>query len=132
MACGVVTNGLLFLLFCCGLGREANGWSRLSFEDDAVIEKQLRFMNKPVIKTIQVPHYFPVIFKKKIVRIVPIIYGAKSVVLQNQNGDVVDCIDFDKQLAFDHPLLKNQSIRVCAIFIFFYFFQFGYNIIQFN
>ncbi|KAH7652746.1 Neprosin domain-containing protein [Dioscorea alata] len=81
MASGVVAIGLLFLLFCCGLGREAKGWSKLSFEDDEAIVKQLRFTNKPVIKTIQ-----------------------------NQNGDVVDCIDFDKQLAFD-PLLKNQSIR---------------------
>ncbi|KAK9716591.1 hypothetical protein RND81_06G244100 [Saponaria officinalis] len=29
-----------------------------------------------------------------------------------KHGDILDCVDIDKQPAFDHPLLKNQSIQV--------------------
>ncbi|KMT12088.1 hypothetical protein BVRB_5g100430 [Beta vulgaris subsp. vulgaris] len=27
-------------------------------------------------------------------------------------GDILDCVEIDKQLAFDHPLLKNHSIQM--------------------
>uniref|UniRef100_A0A0D3A5J0 Neprosin PEP catalytic domain-containing protein n=2 Tax=Brassica oleracea var. oleracea TaxID=109376 RepID=A0A0D3A5J0_BRAOL len=30
---------------------------------------------------------------------------------QTEHGDILDCIDINKQLAFDHPLLKNHTIQ---------------------
>ncbi|KAK9274149.1 hypothetical protein L1049_018963 [Liquidambar formosana] len=50
--------------------------------DDLELETQLKLINKPPLKTIQTEY-----------------------------GDVVDCIDINKQLAFDHPLLKNHKIQ---------------------
>ncbi|CAL5197249.1 unnamed protein product [Lathyrus oleraceus] len=44
------------------------------------IATRLRQINKPAVKTIQVP-----------------------------NGDIIDCVLIHKQLAFDHPLLKGQK-----------------------
>ncbi|KAL5063407.1 hypothetical protein RYX36_025144, partial [Vicia faba] len=44
------------------------------------IATRLRQINKPAVKTIQVP-----------------------------NGDIIDCVLTHKQLAFDHPLLKGQK-----------------------
>ncbi|XVF10589.1 hypothetical protein REPUB_Repub07fG0195400 [Reevesia pubescens] len=32
--------------------------------------------------------------------------------LQTDYGDIFDCIDINKQLAFDHPLLKNHTIQM--------------------
>ncbi|KAK1260881.1 hypothetical protein QJS04_geneDACA002027 [Acorus gramineus] len=34
-------------------------------------------------------------------------------VLQGQYGDLFDCIDINKQPAFDNPLLANHKIQVC-------------------
>ncbi|KAJ0975069.1 hypothetical protein J5N97_017034 [Dioscorea zingiberensis] len=82
MASRVVVSGLLFLLCCCGLGDEAKGRGNLYLEEHVEMENQLKFINKPAIKTIQ-----------------------------NKNGDVIDCININQQLAFDHPLLKNHSIQ---------------------
>ncbi|XP_013694184.2 uncharacterized protein LOC106398132 isoform X1 [Brassica napus] len=31
---------------------------------------------------------------------------------QTEHGDILDCIDINKQLAFDHPLLKNHTIQL--------------------
>lgn len=52
----------------------------LSKEQDSDIEKQLKLLNKPAIKTIV-----------------------------NNFGDIYDCVDFYKQPTFDHPLLKNHT-----------------------
>lgn len=35
-----------------------------------------------------------------------------SFVLQSSDGDLIDCIHKRKQLALDHPLLKNHKIQV--------------------
>ncbi|TKY56070.1 hypothetical protein E2542_SST20504 [Spatholobus suberectus] len=32
-------------------------------------------------------------------------------------GDIVDCIDINKQLAFDHPLLKNHKLQIAEVFL---------------
>lgn len=32
--------------------------------------------------------------------------------LQSEDGDIIDCVDIYKQLAFDHPALKNHTIQV--------------------
>ncbi|XP_023638826.1 uncharacterized protein LOC111830586 [Capsella rubella] len=52
-------------------------------EEIKELEKQLNHINKPAIKSFQTEH-----------------------------GYILDCIDIQKQLAFDHPLLKNHSIQL--------------------
>ncbi|CAK7329430.1 unnamed protein product [Dovyalis caffra] len=53
---------------------------KLSREEDLELEKQLKLVNKPAVKTI------------------------KTI-----QGDVYNCVDFYQQPAFDHPLLKNHT-----------------------
>ncbi|KAG5563129.1 hypothetical protein RHGRI_005771 [Rhododendron griersonianum] len=50
--------------------------------EDMEFEKQLKLLNKPAVKTIETEY-----------------------------GDTYDCVDFYKQPAFDHPLLKNHSFH---------------------
>ncbi|MCL7046750.1 hypothetical protein MKW94_016809 [Papaver nudicaule] len=54
--------------------------SRLSEEEELDLERQLKILNKPPIKT-----------------------------MYTSRGDIYDCIEFYNQPAFDHPLLKNHS-----------------------
>ncbi|EOA32847.1 hypothetical protein CARUB_v10016162mg [Capsella rubella] len=54
-----------------------------SEEGTKELEKLLNHINKPVVKSFQTKH-----------------------------GYILDCIDIRKQLAFDHPLLKNHSIQL--------------------
>ncbi|XP_016567415.1 uncharacterized protein LOC107865728 isoform X2 [Capsicum annuum] len=51
----------------------------LSEVEDLELERQLKLLNKPAIKTIK-----------------------------GRYGDIYDCVDFYEQPAFDHPLLKNH------------------------
>ncbi|KAJ0962695.1 hypothetical protein J5N97_027817 [Dioscorea zingiberensis] len=51
--------------------------------EDMEIERQLKLLNKPAIKTIV-----------------------------EDNGDIFDCVDINKQLAFDHPSLKDHKIQL--------------------
>ncbi|KAI3899841.1 hypothetical protein MKW92_001888 [Papaver armeniacum] len=60
--------------------------SRLSEEEDLELERQLNILNKSPIKTIHTGW-----------------------------GDIYDCIEFHKQPAFDHPLLKNRTITIPKI-----------------
>ncbi|KAF9599498.1 hypothetical protein IFM89_038592 [Coptis chinensis] len=59
------------------------GGKALSKEEDLELEKQLNSLNKPPVKTIQ-----------------------------EENGDLFDCIGINKQPAFDHPLLKDHKIQL--------------------
>ncbi|KAF8400307.1 hypothetical protein HHK36_013604 [Tetracentron sinense] len=59
------------------------GETIISEEEDAELERQLKIINKPAIKVIKT-HY----------------------------GDIYDCVDINKQPAFDHPLLKNHKIQM--------------------
>ncbi|KAL6009417.1 hypothetical protein ACLOJK_022646 [Asimina triloba] len=36
--------------------------------------------------------------------------------IQNEVGDIIDCVDIYKQPAFDHPALKNHTIQVLLLF----------------
>ncbi|KAH0691903.1 hypothetical protein KY285_018357 [Solanum tuberosum] len=54
----------------------------LSEVEDLELERQLKLINKPAIKTIK-----------------------------TNDGDVYDCVDFYKQPAFDHPLLQNHDFH---------------------
>ncbi|XP_077212784.1 protein neprosin-like [Tasmannia lanceolata] len=59
------------------------GRTSLSREEDLELDRQLKVLNKPTIKTIQTEY-----------------------------GQIFDCVDIHKQPAFDHPLLKNHKIRM--------------------
>ncbi|RDX58062.1 hypothetical protein CR513_62648, partial [Mucuna pruriens] len=37
--------------------------------------------------------------------------------LQSEDGDIIDCIDIYKQPAFDHPALKNHTIKMMPNFL---------------
>ncbi|XP_024008934.1 uncharacterized protein LOC18991680 [Eutrema salsugineum] len=54
-----------------------------SGEQKKELERQLKAINEPAIKS-----------------------------FKTQQGDILDCIDIHKQLAFDHHLLKNQSVQL--------------------
>ncbi|XP_039143292.1 uncharacterized protein LOC120280499 [Dioscorea cayenensis subsp. rotundata] len=54
----------------------------LTIDEDFEIEKLLKLLNKPAIKTIV------------------------------ENGDIFDCVDINKQPAFDHPSLKGHQIQL--------------------
>ncbi|XP_021753798.1 uncharacterized protein LOC110719205 [Chenopodium quinoa] len=56
---------------------------KLSQAEKLAIKRRLKFINKPAIKS-----------------------------FVTQHGDVLDCVEVHKQLAFDHPLLKNHSIQM--------------------
>ncbi|XP_048134101.1 uncharacterized protein LOC115756145 [Rhodamnia argentea] len=51
-------------------------------QDDLELERQLKTMNKPPIKT-----------------------------FVTKEGETIDCIDINKQPSLDHPLLKNHKIQ---------------------
>ncbi|KAI8569389.1 hypothetical protein RHMOL_Rhmol02G0275000 [Rhododendron molle] len=72
---------LLLLLQLLGYNG-VEGTRDLLETEDQELEKQLNVMNKPAVKTIK-----------------------------TQYGDIYDCVDFYKQPAFDHPLLKNHSFH---------------------
>ncbi|KAH0691155.1 hypothetical protein KY285_018352 [Solanum tuberosum] len=58
------------------------GEIKLSEQEELALEKQLKLLNKPAVKTIK-----------------------------TKWGDTYDCVDFYKQPAFDHPLLKNHNFH---------------------
>ncbi|XP_028199646.1 uncharacterized protein LOC114384190 [Glycine soja] len=53
-----------------------------TLQEDLELERQLQLINKPHIKSIR-----------------------------TKFGDIIDCIDINKQPAFDHPLLKNHKLQ---------------------
>ncbi|KAG9440243.1 hypothetical protein H6P81_020408 [Aristolochia fimbriata] len=66
----------------CGV--EEGGTS--SEEEDVELERQLKILNNPAIKTINTEY-----------------------------GDIFDCVDIHKQPTFDHPSLKNHKIKVTML-----------------
>ncbi|KAK7253100.1 hypothetical protein RIF29_37534 [Crotalaria pallida] len=77
-----------FILICLCLASnnykvDGRMMASMSQEEDLELENQLRLMNKPPLKTIQTAF-----------------------------GHIVDCIDINKQLVFDNPLLKNHKIQL--------------------
>ncbi|KAL9841909.1 putative neprosin [Arabidopsis thaliana] len=61
---------------------------------DFEIEEQLKVVNKPATKIIKVPLLF--------------ILNSRAILFTLIHGDSYDCVDFYKQPAFDHPLMKNH------------------------
>ncbi|XP_077251418.1 protein neprosin-like [Tasmannia lanceolata] len=77
---------LLFVLLSLGNsgnGVEGRGSISLSKEEDLEIERQLKIINKPAVKTIK-----------------------------DGYGQIFSCVDINKQPAFDHPLLMNHKIQM--------------------
>ncbi|KAI5440818.1 uncharacterized protein LOC127136008 [Lathyrus oleraceus] len=64
-----------------------HGMQRGLKEEDLELERQLNILNKPPIKSIN-----------------------------TKSGYIVDCVDINKQPAFDHPLLKNHKLQIKPIF----------------
>ncbi|KAL3746829.1 hypothetical protein ACJRO7_015727 [Eucalyptus globulus] len=79
---------MLFLAMILCLATLANSVSRKSIDREASeeeddIDRRLRLLNKPAVKSIQ-----------------------------SVDGDLIDCVDMHKQPAFDHPALKNHVIQM--------------------
>ncbi|XP_049362038.1 uncharacterized protein LOC125826740 [Solanum verrucosum] len=73
----------IVLVLCLFLSYNGvKGKKELSELEDMELEKQLKLLNKPAIKTVKTKY-----------------------------GDTYDCVDFYKQHAFDHPLLKNHNFH---------------------
>ncbi|KAF3961171.1 hypothetical protein CMV_014185 [Castanea mollissima] len=78
---GQILITVVLCLFLAGSFR-VNEARVISNEGDLGLERQLRLINKPPVKSIQ-----------------------------TEFGHIVDCIDINKQLSFDHPLLKDHKIQ---------------------
>ncbi|KAJ9679431.1 hypothetical protein PVL29_021380 [Vitis rotundifolia] len=74
---------VLALLFW-GISHEVEGGraTSISKEEDLELERELRRLNKPAIKS-----------------------------FQTEYGDIFDCVDINKQPALDHPLLENHRVQ---------------------
>ncbi|CAN4077758.1 unnamed protein product [Withania somnifera] len=77
----IVGQTLLVLYFILSYDG-VQGKIKLSKLENSKLDKQLKFLNKPAIKKIKTTY-----------------------------GDTYDCVDFYKQPAFDHPLLKNHNFH---------------------
>ncbi|XP_061338521.1 protein neprosin-like [Gastrolobium bilobum] len=76
---------IILLCLCFTINNfKVDGWMPSISKDEYLdLEQQLKLINKPPIKTIQ-----------------------------TEFGHIVDCIDINKQLAFDNPLLKNHKLQL--------------------
>ncbi|CAK8534664.1 unnamed protein product [Lathyrus sativus] len=82
---------ILLLIMCLVTiitDQRGHGMQIVSKEEDLELERQLSILNKPPIKSIH-----------------------------TKSGYIIDCVDINKQPAFDHPLLKNHKLQRKPIFI---------------
>ncbi|KAF9616849.1 hypothetical protein IFM89_032699 [Coptis chinensis] len=77
-----ITLTLVALLICLSY-HGIEGRTVSTREEDHELEEQLNILNKPAIKS-----------------------------FEDEIGDMFDCIDINKQPAFDHPLLKDHKIQM--------------------
>ncbi|KAE8650029.1 hypothetical protein Csa_011504 [Cucumis sativus] len=68
--------------------------SKLSREEELEIEEHLKLLNKPSIKTYKSTSRY-----------------TRACSYQTKEGDIIDCVDINKQPALDHPLLKNHKVQ---------------------
>ncbi|CAL4998568.1 unnamed protein product [Urochloa decumbens] len=80
MSCSLI---FMMLLSCLLLPSARAGRSVLPEEDDMALERALKMLNKPYVKSIK-----------------------------DKYGVVFDCVDMYKQPALDHPLLKNHKLQI--------------------
>ncbi|XP_072983294.1 protein neprosin-like [Typha latifolia] len=79
-------KAILLVLLCIAVVGDKlvhGGRSIPSMEKELGVEKKLKLLNRPAVKTIQ-----------------------------SEDGDIIDCVDIYKQPAFDHPLLKDHKIKM--------------------
>ncbi|XP_077222038.1 protein neprosin-like [Tasmannia lanceolata] len=81
---GMIVIFLLALALVISSDRVGGRRTGLSREEVLELDRQLKLLKKPTIKSIQTEH-----------------------------GQIFDCVHIHKQPAFDHPLLKNHKIRMC-------------------
>ncbi|XP_042507784.1 uncharacterized protein LOC122083914 [Macadamia integrifolia] len=74
---------IICLVFSHNRVEGGKGISRQEEDEDLELERQLKLLNKPAVKSIKTEY-----------------------------GDIYDCVDIKKQPAFDHPLLKNHTIQM--------------------
>ncbi|KAL6323183.1 hypothetical protein AAG906_027463 [Vitis piasezkii] len=74
-------TGCCFVLFLLIIVDVDGAW-RISKEEDMELEKQLKILNKPAVKTIR-----------------------------TDSGQIFDCVDIHEQPSLDHPLLKNHKVQ---------------------
>ncbi|XP_049378380.1 uncharacterized protein LOC125843210 [Solanum stenotomum] len=77
----IIRQILLILYLLLNYGG-VQGKTTLSKIEELELEEQLKLLNKPSIKTVK-----------------------------SKSGDTYNCVDFYKQPAFDHPLLKNHNFH---------------------
>ncbi|CAL5373691.1 unnamed protein product [Camellia sinensis] len=94
---------VLFLCVCSHLvghnGIEGD-WRSLTKEEDLELEERLKHLNKPAVKTIQGT------VNNGLVLVLP-----QSGPIRTMLTPTYDYVDFYKQPAFDHPLLKNHTFH---------------------
>ncbi|RVW42032.1 hypothetical protein CK203_116265 [Vitis vinifera] len=92
---------VLALLFW-GFSHEVEGGraTSISKEEDLELERELRRLNKPTIKSFHARNSFLEFY---MLYILPLI--------STEYGDIFDCVDINKQPALDHPLLKNHRVQ---------------------
>ncbi|GMJ12234.1 hypothetical protein like AT4G23370 [Hibiscus trionum] len=74
---------LMSIQIMFGLLHSVQDWQTISEEENLEMERQLKLINKPPIKSFKTDY-----------------------------GDILDCIDIYKQHAFDHPLLKDHKVQM--------------------
>ncbi|OMO99228.1 hypothetical protein CCACVL1_03883 [Corchorus capsularis] len=74
------------VVWACRGQQAYKGASKFSVKKNMELERQLEVLNKSAIKTFQA-----------------------------KDGDIIDCIDINKQPALDHPLLKNHKVQVLQV-----------------
>ncbi|XP_019058638.1 PREDICTED: uncharacterized protein LOC104818539 [Tarenaya hassleriana] len=81
-------SSMLFLVITTLVITTSSGRRELSELQEVEIQKHLKRINKPAVKSIK-----------------------------SLDGDIFDCVNITNQLAFDHPLLKNHTIKMRPSFI---------------
>src|ERR1044072_269701 len=111
---------ILFFLCCLvtsSTSQIADGMKSIS-QEYLDLERQLKLINKPPIKSIEVYHALHIccicFFLIYLISLHGLInyFSNFGLIQQTKFGYIVDCIDINKQPAFDHPLLKNHKLQV--------------------
>ncbi|KAK7837941.1 hypothetical protein CFP56_020555 [Quercus suber] len=87
----------------------------MSSKRKLAVQQQLKHLNKPALKSIEKSHsplWVVVSSKVPCTILVQFYYNTEnSTNIYNPDGDIIDCVDINRQPTFDHPLLKNHAIQ---------------------
>lgn len=112
----IVMLFLSFLFFSCGRGR-----SSMLSESDFELERELKMLNKPYVKSFKVTMQSEQTLRFKFSRWFEnpnptYLWQDDLMKWQDNYGVVFDCVDIYKQPAFDHPFLKNHILQVTILY----------------